>query len=71
MIICDHAIFLQWTLALVNEDVCEIVFIISNSTDYEFSASIYIFKALIIVLRNNMTMLWCDVFTIIMKCLRI
>ena len=29
----------------VNEDVCEIVFIVSSSTDYEFSAAIYIFKA--------------------------
>ena len=29
-----------------DEDACEIVFIISSSTDYEFSAAIYIFKAL-------------------------
>ena len=30
----------------VNEEVCEIVLIISSSTDYEFSAAIFIFKAL-------------------------
>ena len=30
----------------VNEKVCEIVLIISSSTDYEFSAAIFIFKAL-------------------------
>ena len=31
----------------VNEEVCEVVLIISSSTDYEFSAAIFIFKALI------------------------
>ena len=30
----------------LNEEVCEIVLIISSSTDYEFSAAIFIFKAL-------------------------
>ena len=30
----------------VNEDVCEIVLIISSCTDYEFSAAILIFKVL-------------------------
>ena len=31
----------------VNKDVCEIVLITCSSTDYQFSAAIYIFKALI------------------------
>ena len=30
----------------VNEEVCEIVFITSSSTDYEFSEAIFIFKPL-------------------------
>ena len=32
----------------LNEEVCEIVFIISSSTDYEFSATFFIFKALML-----------------------
>ena len=31
---------------IVNEEVWEIVLIISNGTDYEFSAAIFIFKVL-------------------------
>ena len=38
--------FLRIFVMFVNEDVCEIVFTISSSTDYEFSAAMYIFKAL-------------------------
>ena len=38
--------FLRIFVMFVNKDVCEIVFIISSSTDYEFSAAMYIFKAL-------------------------
>ena len=39
--------FLRIFVMFLNEEVCEIVLIISSSTDYEFSAAIYIFKALI------------------------
>ena len=38
--------FLRIFVLFVEEDVCEIVLIINNSTDYEFSAAIYIFKTL-------------------------
>ena len=33
-------------LMFVNEEVCEIVLIVSSGTDYEFSAAIFIFKTL-------------------------
>ena len=39
--------FLRIFVRFVKEDVCEIVLIISTSTDYEFSTVIYIFKVLI------------------------
>ena len=38
----NHRIFVMF----VNKEVCEVVLIISSSTDYEFSAAIFIFKAL-------------------------
>ena len=38
--------FLRIFVMFVNEEVCEIVLIISSSTDYEFSAAIFIFKVL-------------------------
>ena len=36
----------QIFVMFVNEEVCQIVLIITSSTEYEFSASIFIFKAL-------------------------
>ena len=36
----------------VNEEVCQIVLIISSSTDYEFFAAIFIFKALMSLLLS-------------------
>ena len=42
----------------VNEEVSEIVLIISGSTEYEFSAAIFI----------ELSKFWCEVFPIIMEC---
>ena len=39
-------IFSRIIVMIVNEEVWEIVLIISNGTDYEFSAAIFIFKVL-------------------------
>ena len=47
-------IFLKIFVLLVSEEVCEIVFIISDNNDYEISTVI----------------LMCEVFTVIMGCLR-
>ena len=39
-------IFMRIFLMFLNEEVCEIVLIISSSTDYKFSAAFFIFMAL-------------------------
>ena len=38
--------FYENFVMFVNEEVCEIILIISSSTDYEFSTAFFIFKAL-------------------------
>ena len=38
--------FLRIFVMFINEDLCEILLIINSITDNEFSAAIYIFKAL-------------------------
>ena len=38
--------FVRILVMFVNEEMCEIVLIISSSTDYEFSTAFFIFKAL-------------------------
>ena len=38
--------FMRIFLMFLNEEVCEIVLIISSSTDYKFSAAFFIFMAL-------------------------
>ena len=39
--------FVRILVMFVNEEMCEIVLIISSSTDYEFSTAFFIFKALV------------------------
>ena len=48
--------FLRICAMFLNEKVCEIVLIISDSTEYDFSASIFI----------ELSKFWCEVFTAIM-----
>ena len=51
--------FFRIFVTFVNKEVCEIILIISGSTEYEFSAAIFI----------ELSKIWCKVFTIIMRCL--
>ena len=48
-----------WIFENFFEGFCEIVLIISGSTDYEFSAA-----------NLDLSKFWCGVFTIIMECLK-
>ena len=47
---------------LVNVDMCEIVVIISEITDHQFSTAIFIFLFLL--------KFWCEVITIVWGCMR-
>ena len=47
-------------MMFVNVDMCESVLIASESTDYEFSAAIFI----------EPSKCWCEVLTIVLGCMR-
>ena len=64
MELCDFFLifkdFLRISVMFLNVDVCDIVLITSESTDYEFLADIFI----------ELLKFWCEVLTVVLGCMR-